>query len=120
MIPCPLARVVTIRLKVRTHRSNARISVGLYANHMHFSTNEALRETHSSTSPSLMGYTRRSITRRIWMKKVALCFMVAVILFSIPALGQLQTAGGDKAPKVGDMAPDFPIARGTTAVADVN
>jgi peroxiredoxin len=54
------------------------------------------------------------------MKKVILCFMVAVVLFSIPALAQLQTAGGDKAPKVGDMAPDFPIARGTTAVADVN
>jgi peroxiredoxin len=54
------------------------------------------------------------------MKKVLLCFALVVVLFSIPALAQLQVSGGDKAPKVGDMAPDFPIARGTSAVADVN
>ena len=50
------------------------------------------------------------------MKKSVLSFSLLLMLFSMPAFAQLQTTGGEKAPKVGDMAPDFPLSRGVTSV----
>jgi peroxiredoxin len=52
------------------------------------------------------------------MKK--LCFAMMLILIAVPAFAQLRAAGGEKAPKVGEMAPDFPISRGATSVAGVS
>ncbi len=50
------------------------------------------------------------------MKKTILGLSIIMLLSSMSAFAQLSAPGGDTAPKVGDMAPDFALARNTASV----
>ena len=50
------------------------------------------------------------------MKRTILCVSILVLLSSMPAFAQLSAPGADTAPKVGDMAPDFALAKNSTSV----
>ena len=52
------------------------------------------------------------------MKKAFLILGLMFGLISVPAFAQLQAQGGEKAPKVGDDAPNFTFGRNTTSVAE--
>jgi peroxiredoxin Q/BCP len=41
--------------------------------------------------------------------KTRLCILTLVLVVSLPAFGQLAAPGVDNSPKVGEIAPDFPI-----------